>query len=59
MSKNARAVLLFGGFVAAVGAAFYPIFFHPFLHVEEYTDQVIMNRRPSWKKKNRWLTELE
>ncbi|XP_064419580.1 small integral membrane protein 20 isoform X3 [Latimeria chalumnae] len=58
MSKNARAVLLFGGFVAAVGAAFYPIFFHPFLHVEEY-NQVIMNRRPSWKKKNRWLTELE
>ncbi|XP_006002723.1 small integral membrane protein 20 isoform X1 [Latimeria chalumnae] len=44
MSKNARAVLLFGGFVAAVGAAFYPIFFHPFLHVEEYKKEQMVNR---------------
>ncbi|AWO97524.1 putative small integral membrane protein 20-like isoform 2 [Scophthalmus maximus] len=37
MSKNTRMALVFGGFVAAVGAAFYPIFFYPLSHKDEYS----------------------
>ncbi|XP_066576088.1 small integral membrane protein 20 [Amia ocellicauda] len=36
MSRNTRITVIFGGFVAAVAAAFYPIFFHPLTHVSEY-----------------------
>ncbi|XP_060922344.1 small integral membrane protein 20 [Limanda limanda] len=36
MSKNLRITLIFGGFVTAVAAAFYPIFFYPLHHKEEY-----------------------
>lgn len=37
MSANRRITLIFGGFVAAVAAAFYPIFFHPLTHTDEYS----------------------
>ncbi|XP_069487953.1 small integral membrane protein 20 isoform X2 [Ambystoma mexicanum] len=37
MSKNRKVVLIFGGFITAVAAAFYPIFFHPLMHIEEYS----------------------
>ncbi|XP_075424417.1 small integral membrane protein 20 isoform X2 [Ascaphus truei] len=36
MSRNTRIILIFGGFVTAVAAAFYPIFFHPLANIDEY-----------------------
>ncbi|AWO97523.1 putative small integral membrane protein 20-like [Scophthalmus maximus] len=44
MSKNTRMALVFGGFVAAVGAAFYPIFFYPLSHKDEYRQVQRTNR---------------
>ncbi|XP_047460399.1 small integral membrane protein 20 [Mugil cephalus] len=44
MSKNTRIVLIFGGFITAVAAAFYPIFVYPLAHKEEYRDVQKMNR---------------
>ncbi|XP_029112284.1 small integral membrane protein 20 [Scleropages formosus] len=44
MSSNRRVVLIFGGFVAAVAAAFYPIFFYPLSHTEEYKKIQSVNR---------------
>ncbi|KAM9424136.1 small integral membrane protein 20 [Pholidichthys leucotaenia] len=44
MSKNARIVLVFGGFVTAVAAAFYPIFVYPVTHKEEYREIQKLNR---------------
>lgn len=37
MSKNTRIALIFGGFVTAIAAAFYPIFFYPYMHKREYS----------------------
>uniref|UniRef100_A0A8C1C254 Small integral membrane protein 20 n=1 Tax=Cyprinus carpio carpio TaxID=630221 RepID=A0A8C1C254_CYPCA len=37
MSANRRITLIFGGFIAAVAVAFYPIFFHPLTHTEDYS----------------------
>lgn len=37
MSKNQRIALIFGGFVTAVAAAFYPIFYYPLTHKSEYS----------------------
>ncbi|XP_072920984.1 small integral membrane protein 20 isoform X1 [Hemitrygon akajei] len=50
MAKNLRVVLLFGGFAAAVGAAFYPIYFRPLFYTKEYLltglliAQLLLNR---------------
>ncbi|XP_068164466.1 small integral membrane protein 20 [Antennarius striatus] len=44
MSNNTRIVLIFGGFVTAIAAAFYPIFFYPLVHKDEYRDAQKMNR---------------
>ncbi|XP_053314321.1 small integral membrane protein 20 [Spea bombifrons] len=44
MSRNTRVVLIFGGFVTAVAAAFYPIFFHPLMHIDEYKKEQAVNR---------------
>ncbi|KAM6895200.1 small integral membrane protein 20 [Lycodopsis pacificus] len=44
MSKNLRIALVFGGFMTAVAAAFYPIFFYPLTHKEEYRDVQKVNR---------------
>ncbi|XP_051285184.1 small integral membrane protein 20 [Dicentrarchus labrax] len=44
MSKNRRIVLVFGGFVTAVAAAFYPIFVYPLTHKSEYREVQKMNR---------------
>ncbi|KAK6493638.1 small integral membrane protein 20 [Huso huso] len=44
MSRNTRIALIFGGFVTAVGAAFYPIFFHPLTHESEYKKVQHVNR---------------
>ncbi|KAK9524797.1 hypothetical protein VZT92_017163 [Zoarces viviparus] len=44
MSKNQRIALIFGGFVTAVAAAFYPIFYYPLTHKEEYRDVQKVNR---------------
>ncbi|XP_051898999.1 small integral membrane protein 20 [Pristis pectinata] len=44
MSKNLRVVLLFGGFAAAIGAAFYPIYFRPLIYTQEYQQEQKMNR---------------
>ncbi|XP_030018830.1 small integral membrane protein 20-like [Sphaeramia orbicularis] len=44
MSKNQRIALIFGGFMTAVAAAFYPIFFYPLTHKDEYRDVQRMNR---------------
>ncbi|CAL8376320.1 unnamed protein product [Boreogadus saida] len=44
MSRNTRITLIFGGFVTAVAAAFYPIFFHPLTHTEDYRQVQKVNR---------------
>ncbi|CAI5668992.1 small integral membrane protein 20 [Oreochromis niloticus] len=44
MSKNTRIMLVFGGFVTAVAAAFYPIFFYPLTHKDEYREVQKVNR---------------
>ncbi|XP_056606595.1 small integral membrane protein 20 [Triplophysa dalaica] len=44
MSSNKRVALVFGGFVTAVAVAFYPIFFHPLSHAEDYKQVQKMNR---------------
>lgn len=44
MSKNTRIALVFGGFVTAVAAAFYPIFFYPLTHKDEYRQVQKINR---------------
>ncbi|XP_067379575.1 small integral membrane protein 20 [Channa argus] len=44
MSKNVRIALVFGGFATAVAAAFYPIFFYPLTHKEEYREVQKSNR---------------
>lgn len=38
MARLSRTLGIFGGFVAAVGAAFYPIYFRPLLLPEEYSE---------------------
>lgn len=43
MSKNKRIALVFGGFVTAVAAAFYPIFFYPLTHKNEYSKCLFYN----------------
>ncbi|XP_030047117.1 small integral membrane protein 20 [Microcaecilia unicolor] len=44
MARTLRGVLIFGGFAIAVGAAFYPIFFHPMMHMEAYKKDQAENR---------------
>ncbi|CAL8241599.1 unnamed protein product [Merluccius merluccius] len=44
MSRNRRITLIFGGFVTAVAAAFYPIFFYPLAHTDDYKQVQKMNR---------------
>ncbi|XP_037539588.1 small integral membrane protein 20 [Nematolebias whitei] len=44
MSKNTKTVLIFGGFITAVAAAFYPIFVYPLMHKEEYRQIQKVNR---------------
>ncbi|MEE6462315.1 hypothetical protein FKM82_001558 [Ascaphus truei] len=44
MSRNTRIILIFGGFVTAVAAAFYPIFFHPLANIDEYKREQAVNR---------------
>ncbi|XP_067856741.1 small integral membrane protein 20 [Heptranchias perlo] len=44
MSQNMRVVLLFGGFAAVLGAAFYPIYFRPLMYTEEYRQEQKVNR---------------
>ncbi|XP_057261585.1 small integral membrane protein 20 isoform X4 [Pezoporus wallicus] len=39
-----RTVGIFGGFVAVVAAAFYPIYFRPLLMPEEYKKEQSINR---------------
>ncbi|XP_023994140.1 small integral membrane protein 20 [Salvelinus sp. IW2-2015] len=44
MSRNRRIALIFGGFITAVAAAFYPIFFHPLTHTADYNQVQRANR---------------
>ncbi|XP_007551411.1 small integral membrane protein 20-like [Poecilia latipinna] len=44
MSKSTKIVLVFGGFITAVAAAFYPIFVYPLTHKEEYREVQKVNR---------------
>ncbi|KAG7496966.1 small integral membrane protein 20 [Solea senegalensis] len=44
MSRNVKIALIFGGFVTAVAAAFYPIFYYPLTHKEEYREVQKKNR---------------
>ncbi|XP_070849610.1 small integral membrane protein 20 [Chaetodon trifascialis] len=44
MSKNRRIAFIFGGFVTAIAAAFYPIFFYPLTHKNEYREVQKVNR---------------
>ncbi|NXY82808.1 SIM20 protein, partial [Alcedo cyanopectus] len=44
MAALFRTLGIFGGFVAVVGAAFYPIYFRPLLLPEEYKKEQALNR---------------
>ncbi|XP_012695630.1 small integral membrane protein 20 [Clupea harengus] len=44
MSSNRKIVLIFGGFVAAIAATFYPILFYPMSHPDEYRQVQTANR---------------
>ncbi|XP_074848672.1 small integral membrane protein 20 [Carettochelys insculpta] len=44
MAGITRTLLIFGGFVVVVGAAFYPIYFRPLLHMEQYRKEQAANR---------------
>ncbi|XP_076017467.1 small integral membrane protein 20 [Genypterus blacodes] len=44
MSRNTKITLVFGGFVTAIAAAFYPIFFYPLVHKDEYRKVQKVNR---------------
>ncbi|KAM3850506.1 small integral membrane protein 20 [Diretmus argenteus] len=44
MSRNTRIMLIFGGFITAVAAAFYPIYYHPLSHPEDYKQIQKVNR---------------
>nr|XP_056711922.1 small integral membrane protein 20 isoform X1 [Euleptes europaea] len=44
MARVSRTLLIFGGFSAAVGAAFYPIYFRPLRRPEEYKKEQSVNR---------------
>ncbi|KAM7112743.1 small integral membrane protein 20 [Ciconia maguari] len=44
MAGLSRTLGIFGGFVAVVGAAFYPIYFRPLLLPEEYKKEQSINR---------------
>ncbi|XP_075050853.1 small integral membrane protein 20 [Mixophyes fleayi] len=44
MSRNTRVVLVFWGFIAAVAAAFYPIYYHPMEHIDDYKKEQGINR---------------
>ncbi|XP_050803933.1 small integral membrane protein 20 isoform X3 [Gopherus flavomarginatus] len=44
MARISRTLLIFGGFAAVVGAAFYPIYFRPLLQVEQYRKDQATNR---------------
>lgn len=37
MANRKLTVFIFGGFVTAVAAVFYPIFFHPLFHTDDYS----------------------
>ncbi|XP_069832581.1 small integral membrane protein 20 [Dendropsophus ebraccatus] len=44
MGKSGRVVLIFGGFMAAVAAALYPIYYHPMAHIDDYKMEQAVNR---------------
>ncbi|KAM6949416.1 small integral membrane protein 20 [Aplochiton taeniatus] len=44
MSRNRTITFIFGGFITAVAAAFYPIFFYPLTHPDEYQKVQSVNR---------------
>ncbi|NXU74198.1 SIM20 protein, partial [Oreotrochilus melanogaster] len=44
MAGLARTVGIFGGFLAVLGAVFYPIYFRPLLLPEEYKKEQSINR---------------
>ncbi|KAM6346695.1 small integral membrane protein 20 isoform 1-T3 [Podargus strigoides] len=44
MAGLSRTIGIFGGFVAVVGAALYPIFFRPLLLPEQYKKEQSINR---------------
>ncbi|XP_044274059.1 small integral membrane protein 20 isoform X2 [Varanus komodoensis] len=52
MAHLTRTVLIFGGFVAMVGAAFYPIYFRPLQHLEEYKTQGSLHNPPFYPQNN-------
>ncbi|XP_038609147.1 small integral membrane protein 20 [Tachyglossus aculeatus] len=43
-ARRLRTALIFGGFVSAVGAAFYPIYFRPLGRLEHYRKEQAINR---------------
>ncbi|XP_017327891.1 small integral membrane protein 20 [Ictalurus punctatus] len=44
MANRKLTVFIFGGFVTAVAAVFYPIFFHPLIHTDDYKQVQKVNR---------------
>ncbi|TRY96522.1 hypothetical protein DNTS_014705 [Danionella cerebrum] len=44
MTMSKSTVLVFGGFIAAIAASFYPIFFYPLTHNDDYKQIQKINR---------------
>ncbi|KAG9479649.1 small integral membrane protein 20 [Eleutherodactylus coqui] len=44
MGRRLGAMMIFGGFAAAVGAALYPIYYHPMAHIQQYKKEQAVNR---------------
>ncbi|XP_019382158.1 PREDICTED: small integral membrane protein 20 [Gavialis gangeticus] len=44
MARATRVLLIFGSFVAVVGAAFYPIYFLPLQQIKRYKQEQAKNR---------------
>ncbi|KAM9330375.1 small integral membrane protein 20 [Gastrophryne carolinensis] len=44
MAGSRKGLLIFGGFVAAIAAALYPIIYHPITHIDQYKKEQAVNR---------------
>uniref|UniRef100_A0A8D0DJG1 Small integral membrane protein 20 n=1 Tax=Salvator merianae TaxID=96440 RepID=A0A8D0DJG1_SALMN len=44
MARLSRSLLIFGGFFALLGTAFYPIYFRPLMNIDKYKKEQSINR---------------
>ncbi|XP_048827870.1 small integral membrane protein 20 isoform X2 [Brienomyrus brachyistius] len=58
MGANRRIAIIFGGFITAVAAAFYPIFFYPLAHLKEYNAGHKSCRNQPSRSSARWCESM-